>query len=89
MLNDKRRFYLDNANLNAKERREKFYREEADTFAKNHDFRPEEPNSRVYLRSIEAVVEADRQGLSPDDFRRMMEAFGDMHGLEPKKGGVR
>jgi hypothetical protein len=86
MLNDRRQFYLDNCDKAAAERRGDFYRAESETFDKNRDFRPEEPNSRVYLRAIEGVVETARAGLSPEDFRSMLATFADMHGLGKKDG---
>lgn len=81
-LDQKRQFYLDNCNKLAATRRMDFYREEADTFEKNRDFRPEEPNSRVYLRAIQGVVEQARGGLSPDDFRNMLRTLTEMYAGE-------
>jgi hypothetical protein len=86
MLNDRRQFYLGNCNKAAAERRGDFYREESLTFEKNRDFRPEEPNSRVYLRAIEGVVEAARAGLSSEDFRAMLATFAGIHGFGVKDG---
>lgn len=53
----------------AVQRRAAFYEAESREFDRNkRTFRPEEPNVRVYARSVCAVLETARKGLSPEGF---------------------
>lgn len=86
-MDSKRQFYLDNANSEAAERRAKFYAKESNTHDRNLDFRPEEPNVRVYHRALVAVLETARAGLSPADFQNLVNAV--IVEANASKGGVR
>lgn len=53
----------------SQKRREKFYAEEGAAFDRDRrHVRPEEPNVRVYARSVKAVLETAQRGLSGKDF---------------------
>jgi hypothetical protein len=60
----------------AQERRARFYDDENREFDRNRKtFRPEEPNLRVYARSVLAILETAQAGLSAEDFSSLCRAL--------------
>lgn len=68
----------------AARRRERFYGEERDDFMRHQKLhpKPEEPNVRVYARSILSLVETARASLSDQDFRILSRHVAEEMGLK-------